>query len=110
MCCGRAVVSTEVGGVVDVMGQRREAHDGFTVWDHGVTAPSQDVETFARALSFLIQRPELRREMGERGRAFVRTRLSKERLVSDVEEVYRGLLGIEFQNAPTPGAEALIQS
>jgi glycosyltransferase involved in cell wall biosynthesis len=110
MCCGRAVVSTEVGGVIDVMGQRREARDGFTVWDHGVTAPSQDVEAFARALSFLMERPELRREMGERGRAFVRTRLSKERLVSDVEEVYRGLLGIEFQNAPTPGAAALIQS
>jgi glycosyltransferase involved in cell wall biosynthesis len=110
MCCGRAVASTEVGGVVDVMGERREARDGFTVWDHGVTAPSQDVEAFARALSFLIERPELRREMGERGRAFVRTRLSKERLVSDVEEVYRGLLGVEFQSAPTASAEALIQS
>lgn len=110
MGCGRAIASTAVGGVVDVMGERRETRDGFTIWDHGVTAPSQDVEAFARALSFLIERPELRREMGERGRAFVRTRLSKERLVSDVEEVYRGLLGIEFQNAPTPSAEAVIQS
>jgi hypothetical protein len=36
--------------------------------------------------------------------------LSKERLVSDVEEVYRGLLGVEFQNAPTASAEVLIQS
>ncbi|MFY9607519.1 MAG: glycosyltransferase [Blastocatellia bacterium] len=110
MCSGRAVVSTEVGGVVDVMGERREVQGGFTIWDHGVTAPSQDVESFARAIDFLMERPELRREMGERGRAFVRTRLSKERLISDVEEAYRGLLGIEFQTAPTPGAEALIQS
>ncbi|HWN98996.1 MAG TPA: glycosyltransferase [Blastocatellia bacterium] len=110
MCCGRAVASTEVGGVVDVMGERREVCDGFTIWDHGVTAPSQDVEAFARALSFLIQRPELRREMGERGRAFVRTRLSKERLIGDVEDVYRGLLGIEYQMPLRPVPEALIQS
>ncbi|MEK6303089.1 MAG: glycosyltransferase [Acidobacteriota bacterium] len=110
MACGRAVVSTEVGGVVDVMGERREARDGFAIWDHGVTAPSQDVEAFARALRFMIERPELCREMGERGRAFVSMRLSKERLVSDVEEVYRGLLGIEYKKAPVPSAEALIQS
>ena len=110
MCCGRAVASTEVGGVVDVMGERREARDGFTIWDHGVTAPSRDVEAFARALSFLIERPELRRKMGDCGRNFVRAKMSKERLVSDVEAVYRGLLGTEFQNAPTPSAEALIQS
>jgi glycosyltransferase involved in cell wall biosynthesis len=68
------------------------------------------VEAFARALSFLIERPELRRKMGDCGRNFVRTKMSKERLVSDVEAVYRGLLGTEFQNAPTPSAEALIQS
>src|SRR6185295_11118337 len=81
MCCGRAVAATEVGGVVDVMGERREEMDGFTVWDHGVTAPSRDAESFARALKYLIERPALRREMGERGRAFVRARLSKARLL-----------------------------
>lgn len=110
MSSGRAVASTEVGGVVDVMGERREARDGFSIWDHGVTAPSQDVEAFARALTFLIERPGLCREMGERGRAFVRRHLSKERLVSDVEEVYRRLLGIESQTAPRSGAEALFRS
>lgn len=110
MSCGRAVASTEVGGVVDVMGERREAQDGFTIWDRGVTVPSQDVEALARAVTFLIERPELCREMGERGRAFVRGRLSTERLVSDIQEIYRGLLGIEDQTVPTRGAEALIRS
>ncbi|HYV05706.1 MAG TPA: glycosyltransferase [Blastocatellia bacterium] len=110
MACGKALVSTEVGGVEDVMGERREARDGFTIWDHGVTAPSQDVEAFAGALRFLIERPELRRMMGERGRAFVRTCFSKQRLVSEVEEAYRALLGIENKKTPAPSAEALIQS
>lgn len=99
MCCGRAVAATEVGGVVDVMGSRRASLDGFTVWDHGVTAPSRDAEAFARALRFLAERPELRREMGERGRAFVRARLSRDRLLSDIETLYRELIGGEARVA-----------
>jgi glycosyltransferase involved in cell wall biosynthesis len=92
MGCGRAVAATEVGGVVDLMGARRQSRDGFTVWEHGVTAPSRDAESFARALRFLIDRPELRTEMGERGRAFARSRFSRDRLINEIEEIYRGLL------------------
>jgi glycosyltransferase involved in cell wall biosynthesis len=93
MCCGRAVASTEVGGVVDLMGGRRVTRDGFSVWEHGVTAPSRDADAFARALRFLVEQPELRREMGARGRAFVRAQLSKDRLVRDIDVLYRELLG-----------------
>jgi glycosyltransferase involved in cell wall biosynthesis len=92
MGCGCAAASTEVGGVADLMGRRRETLDGFTVWDHGVTAPSRDVEAFTNGLKYLIERPRLRREMGERGRAFVSSRLSKGRLVGDIENLYRGLI------------------
>jgi glycosyltransferase involved in cell wall biosynthesis len=109
MGCGRAVAATEVGGVVDVMGERRGDEDGFTVWDHGVTAPSRDAGAFARALQFLIERPELRRQMGERGREFVRTNLSKARLVSDIEDVYRELVGARAATAPPERAQALAQ-
>jgi len=97
MCCGRAVAATEVGGVVDVMGSRRETIDGFSVWDHGITAPSRDIQAFARGLQFLIEHPDLRREMGERGRAFVRTRLSRNRLFSDIESLYQDLLAVKKQ-------------
>jgi glycosyltransferase involved in cell wall biosynthesis len=92
MGCGCAAASTDVGGVADLMGRRRETLDGFTVWDHGVTAPSRDVEAFTNGLKYLIERPRLRREMGERGRAFVSSRLSKGRLVGDIENLYRGLI------------------
>jgi glycosyltransferase involved in cell wall biosynthesis len=92
MGCGCAVVSTEVGGVADLMGRRRDTLGGFTVWDHGVTAPSRDVEAFTNGLRYLIERPCLRREMGERGRAFVLSRLSKERLIDDVENLYCDLM------------------
>ncbi|MFL6216327.1 MAG: glycosyltransferase [Blastocatellia bacterium] len=93
MASGRAVAATEVGGVIDVMGERRVSQHGFTVWDHGVTARSRDAEGFARALQYLIERPELRRQMGDSGRRFVRTHHSKERLLNDIREVYRELTG-----------------
>lgn len=88
MSCGCAVASTEVGGVIDLMGRRLKEHDGFTIWDHGVTAPSRDIGAFTNALRYLIERPGLRLEMGARGREFVTTRLSKERLIGDIERLY----------------------
>ena len=91
MSCGCPVVSSEVGGVVDIMGARRAASDGFCLYDHGITVPSGDDAAMARALVFAASRPKLRSEMGERGKAFVRSALSKDRLVSDVERLYREL-------------------
>ncbi len=88
MSSGRPVVSTEVGGVCDLMGRRLASLDGFSVWDHGITVPSRDTEAFAGAVRYLSERPELRSEMGKRGQEFVRSKLSKERLVRDMETLY----------------------
>jgi glycosyltransferase involved in cell wall biosynthesis len=107
MGCGRAVAATEVGGVVDVMGSRKMSQDGFTIWDHGVTAPSRDADAFALALRFLIERPDLRREMGERGRAFVRANLSRNRLVSDIQTVYRDLIGTQARTQASTAQRAV---
>jgi glycosyltransferase involved in cell wall biosynthesis len=73
------------------MGAKRQSVNGFTVWDHGVTAPSRDFVAFSRGLQFLIDRPQLRQEMGDRGQHFVQTRLSKDRLIGDIERLYREL-------------------
>jgi len=99
MSCGRPVVATNVGGVVDIMGARRGDLESLSIWEHGLTVPSGDAGALARALVYAAQRPELRREMGRRARAFVRAALSKERLVRDVEGLYRDLTGAhrEFQ-------------
>ena len=107
LACGRAVAATEVGGVVDLLGARREARDGFTIWEHGVTAPSRDAEAFARALDYLITRPQLCREMGERGRAFVKAHLSTIRLVNDHEGVYKELAGIITETVPSRNAQTV---
>ncbi|MGH8598563.1 MAG: glycosyltransferase [Gammaproteobacteria bacterium] len=92
MSNGCAVVSTEVGGVVDLMGAKRDTVGDFSIWDHGITTPSRNLAAFTNALKYLIERPGLRREMGGRGREFIRSRYSKERLIADVERLYRELL------------------
>ena len=110
MCCGRAVAATEVGGVEDLMGARRSKIHGFTVWDHGVTAPSGDADAFARALRFLIDNPELREEMGKLGRAFVTVRMSKERLLGDIEHLYNELTSFGAGAVPSGEPQPLAQS
>ncbi|WP_089938559.1 glycosyltransferase [Candidatus Entotheonella palauensis] len=90
MCHGRAVAATEVGGVVDILGELRMTMNGFSMRDYGVTAPSRDATAFARSLQYLIERPILRHQMGTRGRVFVRTAFSKARLLHDIETLYRG--------------------
>jgi glycosyltransferase involved in cell wall biosynthesis len=93
MHCGVPVVATEVGGVVDLMGVRQKSDGQLTVWDHGLTAPSCHIQAFTDALRYLIERDHLRRVMGSRGRAFVKSRMSKDRLVADMENLYGELLG-----------------
>lgn len=88
---GCAVISTEVGGVINILGQRQAQHAGFQLWEHGITTPGNEAETFARALQFLLSQPALRREMGKSGRSFVRTHLSRERLLQDIKSLYQEL-------------------
>ncbi len=95
MSCGRAVVTTEVGGVVDLLGTSGVKHEGFIMWEHGLSVASGNVEGFAQALRFLIEQSEMRRSMGERGQVFVKAQLSKPRLISDIETLYRQLLGMQ---------------
>jgi glycosyltransferase involved in cell wall biosynthesis len=53
-----------------------------------------DVDAFADALEALLGDPELRRKAGESGRAYVREHRSYERLATQVEVAYRGILGM----------------
>lgn len=78
----RPVVSTDVGGVSDVV-----AHgvDGFLV-------PLDDVEATADRLEELARDPARRAAMGRAGRERVLPRYAVSRLVSDVDDLYRRLL------------------
>jgi glycosyltransferase involved in cell wall biosynthesis len=79
---GRPVVATRVGGVPDVV---RDGVDGFLV-------EPGDVDAMAERLSALAADPPLRHRMGEAGRASVHERYSVERLLDDIDALYRRLL------------------
>ena len=74
-------VSTDVGGVRDVIG------DGI-----GLLAPFGDAAALATAVRSLLDDPDRRRLMGGAGRERVVARYGIERLVDDVERLYRDLL------------------
>ena len=79
------VVATRVGGVPDVV---RDGEDGFLV-EAGAT------DELADRLQRLARDPELRKRMGTQGRMRVVPRYAVERLVDDVDRLYRSLLKVE---------------
>jgi glycosyltransferase involved in cell wall biosynthesis len=78
---GRPVVATDVGGVADVVA------DGST----GFVVPSSSVGALADRLTQLALDPELRRAMGSEAPTHS-TRYSAERLVADLDGLYRDAL------------------
>jgi glycosyltransferase involved in cell wall biosynthesis len=82
LAAGCPVVATSVGGVPDVV---RDGVDGFLV-------PPRDTEALAERLVRLAEDPELRARMGAAGRESVPSRYAVERLVGDIDELYRSLL------------------
>jgi glycosyltransferase involved in cell wall biosynthesis len=75
-------VSTDVGGVRDVI--ESEAI--------GLLAPFGDAQALAAHVGALLNEPVRRREMGEHGRTIVMARYGINRLVDDIDHLYRELL------------------
>jgi glycosyltransferase involved in cell wall biosynthesis len=82
LAAGLPVVSTRVGGVADVLS---DGVDGFLV-------EPGDMHALAARLEQLAREPELRARMGETGRRRALRRYAVERLVTDVDDLYRALL------------------
>jgi glycosyltransferase involved in cell wall biosynthesis len=82
LAAGRPVVSTDVGGVSDVVD---EGETGFLV-------PAGDTEALAARLALLAADPALRETMGSAARDRALRRYAVRRLVDDVDALYRELL------------------
>lgn len=94
MATERACVATAVGGVIDLLGEKQGAPDAgapYNMAERGVLVRSNDAAGLSDALAILVRDGNLRRELGRRGRRFVEEHYSKERLLSDVVNLYRGL-------------------
>jgi glycosyltransferase involved in cell wall biosynthesis len=115
------VIATDVGGVRElisdcvrpprlpvpsiVAGNPPQAGDGgqgfriselseeeFEICERGVLVRKGDVKGFAKGLKYLLEHPEECREMGKRGRKYALEKHTTERLVSDMDMLYRSLL------------------
>ena len=94
MANARPVISTAVGGVVDLLGETNSQDPDAAFWlcRRGVGVIPNDSLAFAAGLAFLVEEAQLRREIGERGLQFVQTHYSQERLLEDVRALYADLL------------------
>jgi len=82
MAAAKPVVATRVGGVADVV---EHEHTGLLV-------PPQNREALADALVRLAVAPDERSRMGAAGRQAVLARYSPQRLVEDIDTLYRSAL------------------
>ena len=96
MASGRPVVATDVGGVKDLLGKEIEglaaSKEGFKVLERGIIVKPNDVDSFARALAFILENREIRNKICASSREFVKSTFFKKRLVSDIEELYCSII------------------
>jgi glycosyltransferase involved in cell wall biosynthesis len=76
------VVATAVGGVPELV------EDGI----HGRLVPYGDPAAMAEAIAWMIEHPNERRLMGEKGRQRIAGQFSTERMVSETQAAYQELL------------------
>lgn len=81
MACGVTVVGSETGEIPHVIG------------DAGIVFTEDDRAALALALSRLIRTPDLRRELGQRGRARVLAHYTQAQIATATVNVYRELVG-----------------
>ena len=92
MANGRAVISTEVGGVADLLGTVVDERENFTICERGVRVGSNDAEAFYNGLTYLAENKQARDASGASGRDFATMNYSKERLVADIQKLYERLI------------------
>lgn len=97
MAAGRPVVSTEVGGVRDLLREPGEAAPDaigpgrFHLTRRGILVRSGDAEGLAAALERLAQDGALRTRLGEAGRAYALRVFDHHRLIQDISDLYDGM-------------------
>ncbi len=99
MAVGTPVVASRVGGIPEVV------EEGVT----GLLVPPGDPQALASACARLLKDPESAARMGQAGIARARTEFGIERLVREIEVLYRELLDRD-RGLPEGGADGVSRS
>lgn len=92
MATARPVISTVVGGVIDLVGANNAKPESFEIARRGIIVQSENAAAFVAGLKVLVEDETLRNELGRRGAEFVRANYSKERLLDNIKNLYDELL------------------
>ncbi|MFC1823757.1 glycosyltransferase family 4 protein [Thermodesulfobacteriota bacterium] len=93
MASAKPVVATDVGGVRDLLGEvDGKRTDIYEPAQNGVIIPSQKADVLAQALLYLHENRDFSKRLGKQARNFVLDRYSKDRLLNDMDALYRGLV------------------
>lgn len=87
----RAVISTAVGGVVDLLGKIESEEEGFSVCERGLSVSPKNIEGFCNGLVYLAKNKSLRDKLGKNGKEFIFAKYSKETLISNLRNLYKNL-------------------
>lgn len=82
MACELPVIATRVGGIPEIV------EEGMT----GLLVPPQDPNALAEAICYLIERPQLVRSFGVKGRQRAQTLFSADTMVKQTSLLYQKLL------------------
>jgi glycosyltransferase involved in cell wall biosynthesis len=82
MASAKATISTNVGGVSDLITHNLT----------GLLVGSNDIPAFENAILCLIEHPDERRRLGCSARQFIKENYSKDKLLRDMDNLYRGLV------------------
>lgn len=92
MANGKPVISTAVGGVVDLLGAAQTEDEGFTVCERGVKIARASAEDFYKGLIYLAKNETLQKSLALGGKNFIEAQYDLKRLVRDEENLYRNLM------------------
>lgn len=96
MASAKAVISTDVGGIPDLLGTEinttADRNSSFKIFERGILVTTRNPYDFACALEVLLKNEELRNTLCVNARNFAEKEFTKERLVKDIEGIYGSLI------------------
>ncbi|MGE5632712.1 MAG: glycosyltransferase [Caulobacteraceae bacterium] len=82
MCVGKPCIGTDTGGIPEVV---RDGYNGYLV-------PVREAKELADAILKLVQNPELRKSMGDKGRELVVQNFKADVMARKIEKIYEALI------------------
>ncbi len=108
MAAATPVISTDAGGVQDLLGPESEVsvQEGFVVCERGILCRKNDAAGFSRALKHLVEMDKFQKDgMVKNAKDFVDKTFSEKRLLQDMETLYLKMMKHNLDKRDIPGWE-----